>query len=157
MNRRFALTGAGLLLAAVTLGLGKDRVDPVNKDGKALALKGYDPVAYFTEGEARVGSDAHVAVHDGAAYRFVSEANRKAFEKEPGRYLPQFGGFCAYGVTVGAKFDGDPRVFAVVDGKLYLNLNPDIQAKWEEDVKGNIGKAETGWQGIRDKDPGELK
>lgn len=124
--------------------------------GAPLALHGYDPVAYHTEGAAMPGSAAHTATHDGAAYRFVSAANRALFEQAPDRYLPRYGGFCAYGVAVGAKFDGDPRVFAIVDGALYLNLNPEIKATWEEDVAGNIRKAESSWRQIRDATPEEL-
>ncbi len=122
-----------------------------------LAIHGYDVVAYFSEGQARVGKAAHTAVHDGAAYRFVSEANQKEFEKNPQRYAPQFGGFCAFGVSVGAKFDGDPTLWRIVNNKLYFNLNPDIQAMWVKDIPGNIAKAEQNWQRIRDKAPTELK
>ena len=102
---------------------------------KPLAIHGYDPVAYFTVGLPTTGSAKFTATHGGAAYRFASEANKAAFEKNPARYLPQFGGFCAFGVTVGRKFDGDPRVFEIVDNRLYLNLNPDIQAKWRKDTQ----------------------
>ena len=122
-----------------------------------LALHGYDPVAYFTEGRARIGKDAFIAAHDGAAYRFVSQANKEKFEQNPEQYVPQFGGFCAYGVSVGAKFDGDPTLFKVVNGKLYLNLNPDIQKTWQKDVNGNIAKAEQNWTRIREKAPADLK
>lgn len=125
--------------------------------GEPLAIHGYDPVAYFADGEARVGRDDLIVAHDGAAYRFTNKRNKKAFEKDPARYLPAYGGFCAYGVAVGAKFDGDPRVFEIVDGTLYLNLNPDIQKTWREDVPGNITKAEENWTTLRDKDPRSLK
>lgn len=121
-----------------------------------LAIHGYDPVAFFQEGKARIGSDRHVVVHGGAAYRFVSDANKSTFETNPEKYAPQYGGFCAYGVALGAKFDGDPRLFKIVDGKLYFNLNPDIQAKWEEDVPGHIRSADQRWAEIRDKAPSTL-
>lgn len=125
--------------------------------GAPLAAHGYDVVAFFTEGEARLGSAEHSVAHGGGAYRFATKANLERFQKDPERYLPQYGGYCAYGVAVGAKFDGDPRVFAVVDGKLYFNLNPKIQETWEEDVKGNLAKAEANWPKIRAKAPAELK
>jgi YHS domain-containing protein len=86
--------------------------------GAPLAIHGYDTVAYFTEGKPMLGSAKHTAKHDGAAYRFASEFNKEMFEKKPTAYLPQFGGYCAFGVTVENKFDGDPRVFAVVDGNI---------------------------------------
>ena len=118
-------------------------------EGGPLALRGFDPVAYFTKNKAVEGSHTITAVHDGAVYQFVSEANKKAFEGNPAKYVPAYGGFCAFGVAAGAKFDGDPRVWKIVDGRLYLNLNRDIQAKWQEDVPGNIQKAETNWKKIR--------
>lgn len=122
-----------------------------------LAIHGFDPVAYFTEGQARVGEASFTATHGDAAYRFVSQANKEKFEKNPERYVPQYGGYCAFGVSVGAKFDGDPRLFKVVDGKLYFNLNREIQKNWLKDVPGNIHKADANWRKIHDKSPMELK
>ncbi len=125
--------------------------------GAPLAIHGYDPVAYFTENRARIGKAAFSVAYQGAAYRFVSQANKETFEKDPERFVPQYGGFCAFGVAVGAKFDGDPLLFRIVDNKLYLNLSPDIQAKWQQDIKGNIAKADKNWESIRDKQPSALK
>ena len=125
--------------------------------GAPLAIRGYDPVAYFDEGRARVGKAVFTATHGDGAYRFVSEANKQKFEKNPERYVPQYGGYCAFGVSVGAKFDGDPTLFKVLSGKLYFNLNPEIQAAWVKDIPGNIAKADGNWAQIRDKAPSELK
>ena len=116
--------------------------------GAPLAIHGYDPVAYFTTGLPTRGSAKFTSVHDDAAYRFVSEANKTAFERTPSRFAPQFGGFCAFGVTVEQKFDGDPRVFEIVNDKLYFNLNPDIQAMWRKDIPGNLEKASRQWTKI---------
>jgi len=124
--------------------------------GGPLALHGYDPVAYFEDGAPRRGVARFSAKHEGAVYRFASRENLETFEREPAKYAPQFGGFCAYGVSVGKKFDGDPEVFAIVGGKLYLNLNPEIQATWEKDVEGNVAKAEERWRKIRDQPAGSL-
>lgn len=124
--------------------------------GGALAVHGYDTVSYFTEGKAQRGVAEFSVNHEGAVYRFVSEKNQKAFTRNPNKYLPQFGGFCAYGVAVGKKFDGDPEVFKIVKGKLYLNLNPDIQATWEGELSGNIGKADDMWKSIREKSVSSL-
>ena len=125
--------------------------------GAPLAIHGYDPVAYFKDGRARIGKADHTATHREVAYRFVTAANKQAFERSPNRYLPQYGGYCAFGVSVGAKFDGDPTLFRVVNGKLYFNLNPDIQTTWQKDIPGNITKADRNWPGIQEKDPSELK
>lgn len=124
--------------------------------GAGLAVHGYDPVAYFTEGRPVIGSAQFATVHNEATYRFASEENLKTFESDPERYAPQFGGFCAYGVAVGAKFDGDPQFWEIVDGKLYLNLNHDIQKTWSKDKPSNIDKAEDNWKEIADKIPAEL-
>ena len=125
--------------------------------GPGLAIHGYDAVAFFTDGVAKLGSAAHSAVHDGATYRFSSAEHLKTFEKNPQRYAPQFGGFCAFGVSVGAKFDGDPNLWRIVDGKLYFNLNYDIQKNWLKDIDGNIKKAEKNWRKIKDAAPSSLK
>lgn len=116
--------------------------------GAPLALHGYDPVAYFTAGNPVRGTDALVHVHDGAAYRFSNAAHLDAFKRDPDRYMPQYGGFCAYGVSVGKKFDGDPTLWKIEDGKLYLNLNEEIYATFLKDVDGNIEKAEGNWPKI---------
>lgn len=126
-------------------------------EGAPLALHGYDPVAYFTHGEPRLGLAEHSLVHDGATYRFVGQQHLKTFREDPERFLPAFGGFCAYGVSVGAKFDGDPHVWKIVDNQLFLNLNPAIQELWEKDLRGNIEEADAHWPRIRDRDPATLK
>lgn len=116
--------------------------------GAPLALHGYDPVAYFTEGQPVLGSDKLVHTHEGVAYRFASQAHLDAFKKEPARYVPQYGGFCAYGVAVGKKFDGDPRLWNIDGGKLYLNLNEEIYETFLKDVEGNVAKADGNWPKI---------
>ena len=116
--------------------------------GAPLALHGFDPVAYFTEGEPMRGSDALVHVHEGAAYRFASQAHLDAFKADPARYVPAYGGFCAYGVSVGKKFDGDPTLWKIEDGQLYLNLNEEIYALFLEDIDDNIEKADDRWDDI---------
>ena len=150
------LIGTVALTLAATSGPRINAAQGMTLSGAPLAIHGYDPVAYFTEGRAMLGSAKHTAKHQNAAFRFVSEANKKTFEKSPGRYAPQFGGFCAFGVSVGSKFDGDPQIFKVVDDRLYFNLNPDIRSTWEKDIPGNIVKAENNWTRIKDRLPAEL-
>ena len=158
MKRQLSLLLAGTLFLG-SLAVAEDKVNVsagMTGAGAPLAIHGYDPVSYFTAGLPSIGSAKFTAKHGDAAYRFVSEANRKAFEKNPDAYLPQFGGFCAYGVTVEQKFDGDPRVWAIVDGKLYFNLNPDIQKLWNEGTAEHIAKATKQWSKIRTKAATEL-
>ena len=125
--------------------------------GPALAMHGYDAVAFFTEDRATRGSAEYSSVYQNATYRFKSEANRQKFEKQPQKYAPQFGGYCAFGVSVGAKFDGDPEFWKIVDGKLYLNLNGEIQKNWLKDTSGNIDKAQAQWKKIAKVAPSKLK
>jgi YHS domain-containing protein len=128
----------------------------VNLDKSGLAVHGYDPVAYFTEGKPAVGRAEFSADHDGATYRFATAVNRDTFLADPGKYAPQYGGFCAYGTALGKKFDGDPQVWKIVDGKLYLNLNKDVSKTWHKDIPGYIHKADSNWPHIKDKTAAQL-
>ena len=117
---------------------------------------GYDVVAYFTDGKAVRGSGYHVTVYDGVTYAFASGDHKKAFEANPKKYLPAYGGYCAYGVAVEKKFVVDPEAWKIVDGTLYLNLDKDIQRKWEKDIPGYIKRADANWPKIKDKAAGDL-
>jgi YHS domain-containing protein len=119
-------------------------------------LSGYDPVAYHTEGMPVRGSGYHVAEHEGVTYLFANKKNRKKFEADPQKYLPAYGGFCAYGVSLGKKFASDPEVWRIENGKLFLNLDDDIQRKWEKDLSGHIQKADANWPQIEEKAAAEL-
>jgi YHS domain-containing protein len=135
-----ALLFSGTLLAAR---------GPVNVSGASrIALDGYDPVAFFTDAKPVHGSPTITAEHGGAVYLFASEAHRKAFAAAPGKYVPQYGGFCAYGVSVGALFPVDIETWQIRDDKLYLNLNPDILAAFNKDFAGNVRKADAAWPGL---------
>lgn len=124
--------------------------------GAPLALHGFDPVAFFVEGKPVHGDAEYSATHDGAAYYFASKKNLEAFEANPSKYAPAYGGYCAYGVSVGKKFDGNPNFWKIVDGKLYLNLNADIAKAFEKDVPGAIKNADGYWPDIEHKAPGDL-
>ncbi|MCX4191832.1 YHS domain-containing (seleno)protein [Methylophaga sp. OBS1] len=121
----------------------------MNANGNDLAIQGYDPVAYFTNEKPTKGSSDFTATYKNAIYHFSSEENRDLFRASPAKYAPQFGGFCAFGVTKGRKFDTDPTAWRVVDGKLYLNLNKDVQKVWLEDVPGYITNANQTWPTIK--------
>ena len=117
--------------------------------GAPLGLHGVDPVAFIEGGAPVEGVAAHAAVHDGVAYYFASAENKAVFEADPAAYLPQNGGFCTYGVSVGKKFDGDPAYHAVINKQLYVFLNEDIYAAFNKDREGTIGNAANNWQRIR--------
>ena len=120
--------------------------DYFEKNG--LALRGYDPVAYFKDNRPVQGSGDHVAEYKGSAFRFASKANRDAFVADPAKYAPQYGGFCAFGTAGGYKAATDPAAFTIVDGKLYLNYNREIQKQWSADVPGFIDKADRQWPSV---------
>lgn len=121
-----------------------------------LGLHGVDPVEFIATANPIEGSAAFTAVHDGVAYYFLTEANMKTFEGNPEAYLPQNGGFCTFGVSVGKKFDGDPEYHAVIDNKLYVFLNRDIFDAFNKDRQGTISKAATNWKDIRSTAVGDL-
>jgi hypothetical protein len=116
--------------------------------GPGRAAHGYDVVSFFA-GSPAVGTDHFAVAHDGGTYRFATEANLASFKAQPEKYLPAYGGYCAFGASVGKKFDGDPMFWKIVDGTLYFNLNGDIQATWFKDIPGNIVKADAQWSKIR--------
>jgi len=120
------------------------------------AVQGYDVVSYQTGKRPIRGNGNFVTVHDGATYQFSSADNQKAFEKDPEKYVPAYGGYCAFGTSVGKKFIGDPEVWRIVDGKLYLNLDTSIQSEWLKDVPGRIRSANANWPDIKDKNPASL-
>ncbi len=113
------------------------------------AVHGYDVVAYFTEGEPTLGVDEFQTEYDGATFRFASADHLAAFEADPEAYVPAYGGFCAFGTAMGRKFDGDPQVWKIVDGKLYLNVNQSVQERWEGDIPGFVRGADNNWQVIQ--------
>ena len=129
----------------------------INASSTGLALQGYDPVAYFTDGAPTKGSYKITSVFNDATYRFVLEEHKAAFEKNPEAYLPAYGGYCAFGTAMGFKFDGDPNHWKIVDNTLYLNLSQDIQQRWEGDIPGFIQNANVNWTDIADKDPADLQ
>ena len=147
-RRAFLALGAGALSAAMLAGtIRKAFAGKVNLDG-GLAIKGHDPVAYFTQGAAVRGDGAFTTDHDGATYQFASAANRDAFAADPAKYAPQYGGYCAYAVAQGYTAPIDPEAFTVVDDKLYLNFSKSVRRRWERDIPGNISKGDANWPGL---------
>lgn len=141
-----------LLLSAVASFAGSE----LNVTSTGLALRGVDPVSFFLSSGPVAGDFKITAVQDGAVYRFASEENKAAFTAAPDKYLPQYGGYCAMGVKMGQKLDGDPAVFTIVDDKLYLNVAPAVADMWRPDAAANIKAADGVWTEIESKDPGAL-
>ncbi|MGX0975584.1 YHS domain-containing protein [Roseovarius sp. MBR-51] len=113
---------------------------------EGVALGGTDPVGYFSEGRPVAGSPAHSFDWNGATWHFASAENRDTFAADPARYAPQYGGFCAWAVAEKGKlYSTQPENWAIVEGKLYLNFNDDIQEKWQADVPGFIARGDERW------------
>jgi len=143
-----AATVRALPAGAALLMLASHAVAGEINDLDGVAIKGHDPVAYFTQGKAVPGSERFTLQYKGATFRFVSGANRDSFAAAPETYAPQYGGFCAYGTSRGYKADIDPTAFTLVDGKLYLNYSRSVQATWSQDRAGYIAKADQAWPAV---------
>jgi YHS domain-containing protein len=143
MNRESFLRMLPMLLStAVLIGCASAGL-VFEKEG--VALRGYDPVAYFTQGQPVKGLAQFQAQHQGAVFHFASDANRAAFVAAPEKYAPQYGGYCAFGMASGYKAATDPAAFTVQGGKLYLNYNREVQKMWSADVAGFVKKADSNW------------
>lgn len=146
------MTGLAALLAAVlaTSAFAGDQY----VDGTGFAASGYDVVSYFDLPQSKVGEPqaspeaglaSITAEYNGAKFAFASEEHKAKFLANPAAYAPQFDGHCAYGAAKGGKVPGNPTLWRIVDGKLYLNITKNVVGFWEEDIPGNITKANTNW------------
>jgi YHS domain-containing protein len=151
-----ATIGALVTAAALSLGMFAAPAYAVKGTGgeyntmyAGLGAKGYDVVAYFADKKATKGSDKFVSEFGGVKWQFASQAHLDEFKKDPTKYAPQYGGFCAWGASVGKLFDVDPENgWTVADGKLYLNFNADINKTFAGDVKGFVAKANGNWANL---------
>ncbi len=151
----FRTSIAALILSATAAFAGPQYIDETG-----FAVSGYDVVAYFDLDQNAVGSAQPEAVaglasitaeHNGATFAFSTEANRDKFLANPTAYAPQYDGHCAYGVSRGGKVPGNPHLWRIVDGKLYVNITKNVVGFWEEDIPGNITLANGNWGGIEPK------
>lgn len=145
-NLRLLFTLLLLGLSSTALG-GNWNVDEggVLSRGTGAVIKGYDPVAYFTEGRPVKGSQQYAHQYDGRTFWFASEEHRRLFAANPEKYAPQYGGYCAWAVSQGTTADIDPSAWHIRDGRLFLNYNHDIQARWSKDIPGHIRQADANW------------
>ena len=150
-----AMAATGVAAAAVTNGFGilteeyaEYAPAPVFAEN-GLAIRGYDPVAYFTERRPMPGDPAYTAKWNGATWRFANAANRDTFQADPAAYAPQYGGFCAWAVAAKGKlYSTQPSNWTIHVGKLYLNYNDEIQRRWEQDIPGFIAEGNRRWPEI---------
>lgn len=113
-----------------------------------IAIRGADPVAYFTQGAYVAGSSEYTYDWGGATWKFANREHRDLFASNPGQYAPQYGGFCAWAVSQGYTAPVDPNAWDIVDGKLYLNFNASIQRRWRRDIAGHVANANQNWPGV---------
>ena len=121
----------------------------VNAAG-GIAIKGYDPVAYFITGRPAKGNNHFEYAWMGAKWHFVDKNNMDAFKASPEQYAPQYGGYCAYGMSKGQQADIDPQAWTIHDGKLYLNFSPQVRFIWSRDLTGNVAKADENWKKFKE-------
>ena len=149
--RRLSIAAA--LLASVAAGPAIAGQQYVDETG--YAVSGYDPVAFFDLQQAPVGQSQPHAVPgkssitaewNGAKWAFASEANKAKFLADPEKYAPAYDGHCAYGLAQGGKVPGNPNLWRIVDGTLYLTINPPVVGFWEKDIPGFITSADQNWQ-----------
>lgn len=136
-----------ILTLAALMSLGTSALAD-NVRNNTLAVQGYDVVSYHTAKRPVRGNGHFITEHDGVSYQFSTKENLERFTANPEVYVPAYGGFCAFGVSVGKKFSGDPEVWRIVDNRLYLNLDTRIQADWLKDIPGRISAADDHWQKI---------
>lgn len=145
-RRSFLLTS---LAVAAPFPAFAQSVPELNLSSSGLAVRGIDVVSYFNVGSPQAGSEDFSLVHAGGTYRFTSQANKSLFESDPDRFLPAYGGYCAYGTAVNTKVDGDPNIWHIVDDQLYLNITRSVDWVWRRDPAGYIRKANNNWPKIK--------
>ena len=116
------------------------------------AIRGYDPVAYFTQGKPTKGNAQFLYTWNGANWNFASQQNLDSFKTNPHKYSPQYGGYCAYGTADGHKAPTDPHSWTIVDGKLYLNYNKAVQQMWNKKQDDYIITADKNWPALKSKE-----
>ena len=143
-RRRCILLGLAALVASTA---SAGTVGAVNTLGsrERIAIRGYDPVAYFRDGGPRPGRPEFSVRHGGAIWRFASAEHKALFEADPERYLPAYGGFCAYGTARGYLVKIEPEAWSIIDGKLYLNYDLDVRQTWLKETAAYIARADRNW------------
>lgn len=122
-----------------------------NPDRDGVSIQGYDPVAFFTDHMPVKGNQQFQSSYNGAKYYFASAEHKAAFDKEPAKYEPQFGGYCAYGASQGHPAPIKIEAWQIVNGRLLMQYDLDIKDKFNRDQQGNLMKADQNWPGLIDK------
>lgn len=123
----------------------------LNLDASGVAIQGYDPVAFFSAGKPVKGDAKFVSKRDGAIYFFASKEHKELFNADPAKYEPEFGGYCAYGVSRNKLAEIDVDAFQIVNGKLLLQYSKGVRDDFNKDQAGNLAKAKANWPGLIEK------
>ncbi len=148
LTRRTAIGLLAIAPTATVFGLPAFASEPETFQAEGLAIHGYDPVAYFRESKPVPGSENHTTTFKGATWQFASAENLAAFEGDPERYAPRFGGYCAYAASRGYLAPTVPEAWTVHEDRLYLNFSLRVRRRWSRDIVNNIEKGEANWPGI---------
>ena len=148
MLRPLSVLLLGFLAVTATMAADKSLL---NLDREGVAIQGHDPVAFFTVKAPLKGKPEFTSEFHGAKYRFYSAKNKAAFEADPAKYEPRFGGYCAFGVSKGKLVEIDPEAFQVVDGRLLLQYSKGVRDTFNQDSAGNLKKAEENWPQLLEK------
>ncbi len=150
LKRRDVLTAAAALVLGIALGGGPSEAQDTTQEKPRLALKGYDPVAYFTEGRPVRGNEKFEYAWDGVRYRFASEQHLSMFRGDPDRYAPQFAGSCAMGMSKGVKVEANPENWLISDGRLFVFYPANGPARFRAAAQTTAAAANNNWQLLKD-------
>ena len=142
---------ASIVFLSLATALSAETRSLLNIDKNAVAIQGYDPVAFFTDSKPVKGKPELGLRRDGALYYFASKQHRDLFMSDPAKYEPVFGGYCAYGVSKGKLVEIDVDAFQIVNGRLLLQYSKGVRDDFNKDTKGNLAKAEANWPGLVEK------
>ena len=148
LTRRRFLAAATALPAATLITSPAFAAKPSVFATDGIAINGFDPVAYFTMSKPVKGDPAISSDWEGASMLFASAENKATFDADPEAFAPRYGGYCAYAVSKGATAPTDPEAWTVHENRLYLNFSTDVRSIWQQDIPGNIEKADANWPGV---------
>jgi YHS domain-containing protein len=140
-----------LIVAALALPVFGQTKTLLNLDSSGIAIQGYDPVAFFTDGKPVKGDSHYASKKDGAIFLFASKEHKDLFNADPAKYEPAFGGYCAYGVSRDKLVEIDVNAFQIMDGKLLLQYSKGVRDDFNKDKQGNLAKANVNWPGLVEK------
>lgn len=147
-RRSFLAASAAAIPAAALLSQPAAAAEPPVYATGGIAINGYDPVAYFTEGKPVEGSSEFTSDWDGATLQFASAENKAMFDADPIKFAPKYGGYCAYAVSKGYTASTDPTAWSIHEDRLYLNYSKSVRALWSARKRHHITQADANWPSV---------